>query len=186
MVFSRYQRNVIWYFLLYDERPKNWALWHFKSNRGKNKYIIQNDVDANATHHGNCLYFVDWFESIILCPCASGNAIPPYYGSNRSTRTCFCHDWIYRCNLIRYSSYKNQPPTSDSTRRDVKMDMFKIKKLTKNFQNGEIEEQVLKGINLTLKEGEVTALVGAAGSGKSTLLTIAAGLQPATSGEVIF
>ena len=66
------------------------------------------------------------------------------------------------------------------------MDMFKIKNLTKNFQNGEIEEQVLKGINLTLKEGEVTALVGASGSGKSTLLTIAAGLQPATSGEVIF
>ncbi|MFC0302641.1 ABC transporter ATP-binding protein [Virgibacillus soli] len=66
------------------------------------------------------------------------------------------------------------------------MDLFKIDNLTKNFQNGEVEEQVLRGIDLTLKQGEVTALVGASGSGKSTLLTIAAGLQPATDGEIIF
>jgi len=56
----------------------------------------------------------------------------------------------------------------------------------KSFQNGEVEEQVLKGIDLRLNEGEVTALVGASGSGKSTLLTIAAGLQPATDGEIMF
>src|SRR5690625_7760943 len=66
------------------------------------------------------------------------------------------------------------------------MDLFKIDNLIKNFQNGEVEEQVLRGINLTLKKGEVTALVGASGSGTSTLLTIAAGLQPATDVEVIF
>ncbi len=66
------------------------------------------------------------------------------------------------------------------------MALLKIDNLTKNFQNGEVEEHVLKGIDLTLKKGKVTALVGASGSGKSTLLTIAAGLQPATDGEVVF
>lgn len=66
------------------------------------------------------------------------------------------------------------------------MAIFTIDQLIKNFQNGEVEEQVLKGIDLTLNEGEVTALVGASGSGKSTLLTIAAGLQPATNGKVLF
>ncbi|MBU5466164.1 ABC transporter ATP-binding protein [Virgibacillus sp. MSJ-26] len=66
------------------------------------------------------------------------------------------------------------------------MNLFKIDNLTKSFQNGEVEEQVLRGIDLTLNEGEVTALVGASGSGKSTLLTIAAGLQPASNGEVVF
>src|SRR5690625_2803902 len=66
------------------------------------------------------------------------------------------------------------------------MAIFTIDQLIKNFQNGEVEEQVLRGINLTLNEGEVTALVGASGSGKSTLLTIAAGLQSATDGKVIF
>src|SRR5690625_3326051 len=66
------------------------------------------------------------------------------------------------------------------------MAIFTIDQLIKNFQNGEVEEQVLRGINLTLHEGEVTALVGASGSGKSTLLTIAAGLQTATDGKVMF
>lgn len=66
------------------------------------------------------------------------------------------------------------------------MDLLKINSLTKNFQNGEVEEHVLRGIDLTLTKGKVTALVGASGSGKSTLLTIAAGLQPATDGEVVF
>lgn len=66
------------------------------------------------------------------------------------------------------------------------MEIFKIDDLTKKFQNGEVEEKVLRGIDLTLNEGEVTALVGASGSGKSTLLTIAAGLQPATGGEIVF
>ncbi|WP_391117040.1 ABC transporter ATP-binding protein [Psychrobacillus sp. L3] len=66
------------------------------------------------------------------------------------------------------------------------MTIFTIDEVTKTFKNGEVEEQVLKGINLSLKEGEITALVGASGSGKSTILTIAAGLQRASDGKVIF
>ncbi len=66
------------------------------------------------------------------------------------------------------------------------MAVFEVDQLIKSFKNGEVEEQVLNGIDLRLKEGEITALVGASGSGKSTLLTIAAGLQPASGGEVIF
>ncbi|MFK9092115.1 ABC transporter ATP-binding protein [Bacillus salipaludis] len=66
------------------------------------------------------------------------------------------------------------------------MTIFTIDKVRKTFMNGNVKEEILKGINLSLKEGEVTALVGASGSGKSTLLTIAAGLQPASNGQVIF
>jgi putative ABC transport system ATP-binding protein len=66
------------------------------------------------------------------------------------------------------------------------MTIFSINEVRKSFNNGEVKEEILKGINLSLKEGEVTALVGASGSGKSTLLTIAAGLQPASNGKVIF
>ena len=66
------------------------------------------------------------------------------------------------------------------------MTMFTLSEIRKTFTNGEIEEEILKGINLSLKEGEITALMGASGSGKSTLLTIAAGLQPASNGQVIF
>lgn len=66
------------------------------------------------------------------------------------------------------------------------MGFFTMNEVKKEFTNGEVKEEILKGINLSLKQGEITALVGASGSGKSTLLTIAAGLQPATNGEILF
>ncbi|MFP5111420.1 ABC transporter ATP-binding protein [Bacillaceae bacterium C204] len=66
------------------------------------------------------------------------------------------------------------------------MTIFTIDDVRKTFTNGEVKEEILKGVNLYLREGEITALVGASGSGKSTLLTIAAGLQPTSDGQVIF
>lgn len=66
------------------------------------------------------------------------------------------------------------------------MTLFTIDNVRKTFTNGEVKEEILKGINLSLREGEITALVGASGSGKSTLLTIAAGLQPTSEGQVLF
>ncbi|WML42785.1 ABC transporter ATP-binding protein [Neobacillus sp. PS3-40] len=66
------------------------------------------------------------------------------------------------------------------------MTIFTIDEIRKTFSNGDVKEEILKGINLSLQEGEVTALVGASGSGKSTLLTIAAGLQPASNGQIVF
>lgn len=66
------------------------------------------------------------------------------------------------------------------------MTIFQLEGIRKTFKTGEVQEEILKGVNLTLKEGEITALVGASGSGKSTLLTIAAGLQPTTEGKITF
>ncbi|MGG0668742.1 ABC transporter ATP-binding protein [Lederbergia citrisecunda] len=63
---------------------------------------------------------------------------------------------------------------------------FLIEDVTKSFTSGEVEEQILKGVNLSLKEGEITALVGPSGSGKSTILTIVAGLQRASDGKILF
>lgn len=66
------------------------------------------------------------------------------------------------------------------------MTLFTANEVKKTFTNGEVQEQVLKGVNLSLKKGEITALVGASGSGKSTILTIAAGLQRASDGTILF
>ncbi|MFC4353836.1 ABC transporter ATP-binding protein [Chryseomicrobium palamuruense] len=66
------------------------------------------------------------------------------------------------------------------------MSVIAINELKKRFTNGEVEEEILKGINLELQPREITALVGASGSGKSTLLTIAAGLQPSSEGSIVF
>ncbi|PBB06315.1 ABC transporter ATP-binding protein [Salimicrobium humidisoli] len=66
------------------------------------------------------------------------------------------------------------------------METFQLTNIRKTFKNGEVEEEVLKGVNLSLRPGEITALTGASGSGKSTLLTIAAGLQETSEGEIRF
>lgn len=45
---------------------------------------------------------------------------------------------------------------------------------------------VLNRMNLAIREGEITALLGASGSGKTTLLRILAGLSPASDGQVLY
>ncbi|WP_025784430.1 ABC transporter ATP-binding protein [Sporosarcina sp. D27] len=66
------------------------------------------------------------------------------------------------------------------------MAIFTIDDVEKTFKSGDVSEKILKGVDLDLNEGEITALVGPSGSGKSTILTIAAGLQKATGGQVLF
>ena len=62
--------------------------------------------------------------------------------------------------------------------------MLKIDGLTKSFGFGSDKLQVLKGIDLELKRGELVALMGPSGCGKSTLLNIIGGLLPADGGEI--
>ena len=55
--------------------------------------------------------------------------------------------------------------------------------LTKSYGDGETETVVLKGVNLTMASGELTALQGRSGSGKSTLLNILGTLMRASGGK---
>lgn len=59
--------------------------------------------------------------------------------------------------------------------------MLSIDRLDKTFRNGTI---ALSGLNLTVGEGEIVALVGGSGCGKSTLLRLVSGLDTASGGEI--
>jgi ABC-type nitrate/sulfonate/bicarbonate transport system ATPase subunit len=62
-----------------------------------------------------------------------------------------------------------------------------IRQLVKVFEGGRKSEDVvaLGGVDVHVDAGELVSLVGTSGCGKSTLLRIAAGLEQATSGEVL-
>lgn len=64
--------------------------------------------------------------------------------------------------------------------------ILKSKMLCKTFFHGGLQQQVLKNLNLDIKEGDFTVIMGASGSGKSTLLYALSGMDKPTLGEVYF
>ena len=62
---------------------------------------------------------------------------------------------------------------------------LEIKQIKKAFGQGDSRVEVLRGIDLSLKNGEFCVLLGPSGSGKSTLLNIIGGIDGADSGEIV-
>src|SRR5215813_1065245 len=60
-----------------------------------------------------------------------------------------------------------------------------LRDIRRTFQQGDRKLEVLRGISLDLRAGEIVALVGQSGSGKSTLLHIAGLLERPTEGDIV-
>jgi lipoprotein-releasing system ATP-binding protein len=64
--------------------------------------------------------------------------------------------------------------------------LIETQNLKKSFKTEAGELRVLKGVNLSIGEGEIVGIVGASGVGKSTLLHILGALDRPTSGTVLY
>jgi putative ABC transport system ATP-binding protein len=64
--------------------------------------------------------------------------------------------------------------------------VFRLVDLRKTYGEGEAAVHALRGVDLTVAEGELIVLLGPSGSGKSTLLNILGGLDRPTAGSTFF
>ncbi len=65
-------------------------------------------------------------------------------------------------------------------------DLLHCSELSKTYQDGESQVDVLKSVDFSISAGEMVAIVGASGSGKSTLLHILGGLEKPSKGSLSF
>lgn len=64
--------------------------------------------------------------------------------------------------------------------------ILSLRNVTKTFGEGETRVQVLRGVNLDVREGEFLVILGESGCGKSTMLNIIGGMDKLTLGTFIF
>ena len=64
--------------------------------------------------------------------------------------------------------------------------VIELKSITKTYRTGNVDFSALKSVNVTVNEGDFTAIMGHSGSGKSTLMNIIGCLDRPTSGAYLF
>lgn len=93
----------------------------------------------------------------------------------------FAHEKSARDNAAVEQASKVRTESTDPKNKPL----LELINVGKSYGEGANKIDVLKNINLTIREGEFIAIVGFSGSGKTTLISTIAGLIRADSGEVL-
>lgn len=64
--------------------------------------------------------------------------------------------------------------------------ILRTEKLCKSFSNGGVQQHVIKNLDMEIREGDFTVIMGSSGSGKSTLLYALSGMDKPSMGKVVF
>jgi len=76
------------------------------------------------------------------------------------------------------------PPGGEASPLRHNTALLRTSRLVKTYRTDGVTVQAVRGVDIELAVGEFVAIMGPSGSGKSTLLHVAAGLEPATGGEI--
>jgi ABC-type lipoprotein export system ATPase subunit len=85
--------------------------------------------------------------------------------------------------MVAHQAPSGLPAVPEAT--STSDELIQMRDVVKTFKNAAGEFTVLKGIDLTIKNGDFAAVVGKSGSGKSTLLNMITGIDHPTSGQVV-
>lgn len=66
-----------------------------------------------------------------------------------------------------------------------KKEIIRFENVVKEYRSGEVYSRALKGINLSINEGDIIIFLGTSGAGKSTALNLLGGLDNVTSGRIL-
>ncbi len=64
--------------------------------------------------------------------------------------------------------------------------LIRLNNVSKSFMTDGQPNHIIKNLNLEIKKGEFTVIMGASGSGKSTIMYLLSGMDKVTSGDVVF
>src|SRR5262245_49906590 len=63
--------------------------------------------------------------------------------------------------------------------------LVELRAVTKAYREGDANRVVLRGVDASIRRGELCVVIGRSGSGKSTLLNLIAGIDVPTAGDVV-